>query len=266
MDYIDFEIDEERATITLRNPEYRNALTFGMAEEIKAAVDEVEDSDARCLVLTGSEGTFCAGGDIESMMEGLSGGFDADSLDEMIEEAALPVNRTVQRVYECDVPTVARVDGAAYGAGATLAIACDVVLANEAEAVFNFGFRRIGLSVDSGTSYLLPRAVGEKRAMDLVYSGEVIDAERAEEIGLISRAFPAEEFDERVAEYVDTVAQGPTVALSHSKEFVQGGITRSFDEVIEAEKEGLRACFTSEDFREGVNAFLSKEEPEFSGE
>jgi 2-(1,2-epoxy-1,2-dihydrophenyl)acetyl-CoA isomerase len=265
MDYIEYEIADERATITLSYPEYRNALTFGMAEEIKEVVDEVEESDARCLVLQGSEGTFCAGGDIESMMEGMAGGFDAESLDELIEDAALPVNRTVQRVYECDVPTIARVEGSAYGAGATLAIACDVVLASE-EAVFNFGFRRIGLSVDSGTSYLLPRAVGEKRAMDLVYSGDVIDAERAEEIGLISRAFSQEEFDERVDEYVDNIANGPTVALSHSKQFIQGGINRSFDEVIEAEKKGLRACFTSEDFREGVNAFLGKEEPEFSGE
>lgn len=264
MDYIEYEIEDERATITLSNPELRNALTLGMAEELTAAIDEIEDSDARCLVLQGSHGTFCAGGDIQSMMEGLSGDQSFDDMESLIEEAALPVNRSVQHVYECSIPTIARVEGPAYGAGATLAIACDVVLASE-EAAFNFGFRRIGLSVDSGTSYLLPRAVGEKRAMDLVYSAEVVDAERAEEIGLISRAIPDEEFDERVEEYVDNVATGPTIALSHSKQFIQGGINRSFDEVIEAEKEGLRACFTSEDFANGVDAFLSKEDPEFEG-
>ena len=264
MDYIEYEIDGERATITLSHPELRNALTFGMAEEIKTAIDDIEDSEARCLVLTGSEGSFCAGGDIESMMDGLDGGFEGEGLDDIIENAALPVNRCVQRVYECELPTIARVEGSAYGAGATLAIACDVVLASE-DAKFNFGFRRIGLSVDSGTSYLLPRAVGEKRAMDLVFSGDVVDAERAEEIGLISRAFDAEEFDERVEAYVENVANGPTVALTHSKRFIQRGINRSFDEVIEAEEEGLRACFTSQDFTNGVSAFLSKEEPDFQG-
>ncbi|MXR51342.1 enoyl-CoA hydratase [Halovenus sp. WSH3] len=262
MEYIDYDVVGETATITLRNPELRNALTLDMAKEITEAVERAEDGDARCLVLQGSEGHFCAGGDIKSMLENIS---DDRDVEELIEESALPVNRSVQHVYECALPTIAKVDGPAFGAGATLALACDVVLASE-RAEMSFGFRRIGLSVDSGTSYLLPRVVGQKTAMDLVYSGELLDADRAEQLGLISRVFPTEAFEQRSQEYIETVATGPTVALSHSKELLQHGGDRTFDEVIEAEADGLRACFDSEDFETGVQAFVNKQRPEFDGE
>lgn len=262
MEYIEYEVVGETATITLSNPELRNALTLGMAKEITEAIEEIEDGDARCLVIQGSGGNFCAGGDIKSMLEGLSG---EREMDEIIEEAALPVNRSVQAVYECSLPSIAKVDGPAFGAGATLALACDMVLASE-RAQMSFGFRRIGLSVDSGTSYLLPRVVGQKKAMDLVYTGELLDAAEAEELGLVSRVFPDDEFEQRSQEIVETVSTGPTVALKHSKRFLQHGLDRTFDEVIEAEEEGLRASFKSDDFETGVNAFLSKETPEFVGE
>ncbi len=261
MDYIQYDIVGETATITLTNPTLRNALTLGMAEEITEAIDDIEESDARCLVIQGSEGTFCAGGDIKSMLEGLSSDRD---MEELLENVGLPINRSVQRVYECSIPTVAKVDGPAFGAGATLALACDVVLASD-RAEMSFGFRRIGLSVDSGTSYLLTRAVGEKRAMDLVYSGDLLEAERAEELGLVSRVFPADEFEQHCQQYIENVATGPTVALKHSKDLLQHGVNRSFDEVIEAEKEGLRASFKSEDFETGVEAFINKQTPEFEG-
>ncbi|WP_336325325.1 enoyl-CoA hydratase/isomerase family protein [Halovenus sp. HT40] len=262
MENIDFEIDGETATITITNPELRNALTLETAKEITEAVERVEESDARCLVLQGSDGNFCAGGDIKSMLENLS--TDQD-IEELIEESALPVNRSIQHVYECSVPTVAKLDGSAFGAGATLALACDVVIASE-RAEMSFGFRRIGLSVDSGTSYLLPRAVGQKKAMDLVYTGELLDADRAEELGLVSRVFPTDEFDEQSQEIIETVTTGPTVALKHSKDLLQHGGNRTFDEVIDAETDGLRACFQSDDFETGVQAFVNKQTPEFEGE
>jgi enoyl-CoA hydratase/carnithine racemase len=262
MEYIEYDIVGETATITLTNPDLRNALTLGMAEEITEAIDRVEDSDARCLVLQGSNGNFCAGGDIKSMLENLSTDRDVE---ELMEESALPVNRSIQHVYECSLPTIAKLDGPAFGAGATLALACDVVLASE-RAEMSFGFRRIGLSVDSGTSYLLPRAVGQKKAMDLVYTGDLVDAEQAEELGLVSRVFPDESFEQQSQELIETVATGPTVALSHSKELIQHGANRTFDEVIDAEAEGLRACFNSDDFETGVQAFVNKQSPEFDGE
>lgn len=262
MEQIQYDLVEETATITLTNPALRNALTLDMASEITEAVEKAESSEARCLVVQGSEGNFCAGGDIKSMLEALS---DDRELEELLEDVALPINRSVQRLYECSVPTVAKVDGPAFGAGAALALACDVVLASE-RAQMSFGFRRIGLSVDSGTSFLLPRAVGEKKAMDLVYTGELIDAEEAEELGLISRVFPDDSFEQRCREIIEEISTGPTVALTHSKALLQGGINRRFDEAIDAEREGLRAAFASDDFETGVRAFINKETPEFDGE
>ena len=262
MEHISYDVAGDTATITIQNPELRNALTLGVATEISEAVERAEEEEVRCLVLQGADGNFCAGGDIKSMVENLS---TDREMEELIEESALPVEHSVQNVYECSVPTVAKVDGSAFGAGATLALACDMVLASE-RAEMSFGFRRIGLSIDSGTSYMLPRVVGQKKAMDLVYTGELVEAQRAEELGLVSRVFPTEEFDERSEEIIDTIATGPTVALKRSKRLVQNGVNRSFDEAIEAETDGLRACFESEDFETGVQAFINKQTPEFKGE
>jgi enoyl-CoA hydratase/carnithine racemase len=258
---VEYEIDGDLATITMQNPALRNALTLEAAQRIQEAIDEIEASDVRCAVLRGSEGTFCAGGDIESMLEGLH---SDRGTGELMEEVGLPINRTVQRVYECSVPTVAKVDGAAFGAGGSLAIACDLVLASE-RAEISFGFRRIGLSIDSGTSYLLPRVVGEKTAMELVYTGDLIEAEKAQELGLVNRVFPTEAFDERCSEVIETVATGPTIALKHSKQLLQRGGERSFDEAIEAEVESLGTVFETGDFSEGVTAFVERRTPEFEG-
>lgn len=261
MEHISYDVVDETATITIQNPELRNALTLGVATEISEAVERAEADEVRCLVLQGADGNFCAGGDIKSMVENLS---DDREMEELIEESALPVERSVQNVYECSVPTVAKVDGSAFGAGATLALACDMVLASE-RAEMSFAFRRIGLSIDSGTSYMLPRVVGQKTAMDLVYTGKIVDAGRAEELGLVSRVVPTEEFEERSQEIIETIATGPTVALERSKRLLQDGADRSFDEAIEAETDGLRACFESEDFETGVRSFINKQTPEFEG-
>ncbi len=259
---IEYEILDDRATITMNNPDLRNALTLDAATALTEAIDEIEESDVRCVVLEGSEGTFCAGGDIELMMEGITSERDTA---ELMEEAAYPINRTVQRVYECSLPMIAKVDGPAYGAGGSLAIACDVVLASD-RAEISFGFRRVGLSVDSGTSYLLPRMVGENTAKDLVYSGDLLDAEEAKEIGLFNRVYPVEEFEERADEYITNVATGPTVGLKHSKQLLQRGHDRTFDEVIDAEVESIATIFETEDFAEGVEAFLEQRSPTFEGE
>ena len=258
---VEHDVDGDLATITMQNPELRNALTLETAERIQEAVDAVEDSDVRCVVLEGSGGTFCAGGDIEAMVEGPVSDRETE---ELIRKVGVPINRTVQRVYECSVPTVAKVDGTAFGAGGSLAIACDLVLASE-RAEMSFGFRRIGLSVDSGTSYLLPRVVGEKTAMELVYTGDLLEASEARDLGLVNRVYPTDEFDERCAELIDRVATGPTTALKHSKRLLQGGGQRTFEEAIDAEIDSLCAVFETDDVSEGVNSFFERRTPEFEG-
>jgi enoyl-CoA hydratase/carnithine racemase len=262
MDPVEYDIREDRAIITMHNPELRNALTLETAELLTDAIGDIEDSDVRCVVLQGSEGAFCAGGDIETMIEGISSDRETE---ELMEEAAYPINRTIQRVYECSIPTVAKVDGAAFGAGGALALACDLVLASE-RAEISFGFRRVGLSIDSGTSYLLPRAVGEHKAKELVFTGDLLDADEAADIGLFHRVFPTEEFEQQSREVIDEIATGPTVALKHSKRLLQNWQGRSFDEVIDAEVDSIATVFETEDFTEGVTAFLEQRSPEFEGE
>jgi len=181
----------ETATITLHDPDVRNALSAEMAEELQSAVDSAIDGESRCLVVQGSGGYFCAGGDVKAMVEGVASDVP---IDQRIEEYALPVNHAVQAVAECPLPTIAKVDGPAFGAGAALAIACDLVLASE-RAKLSFGFRQVGLSVDSGTSALLARTVGVNVAKELVFTGELIDSDRAAELGLFNRVYSTDEFE-----------------------------------------------------------------------
>jgi 2-(1,2-epoxy-1,2-dihydrophenyl)acetyl-CoA isomerase len=262
MDQLQYDREGERAVLTLDNPESKNALSIEMARSIREAMDDIADSDARCVVIQGTEGAFCAGGDIESMLQAVSS--DAD-LGTLVEEIGGPVNRTVQDIYECEVPTIAKVDGPAYGAGASMAVACDLVVMSE-RAKLSFGFQRIGLSIDSGTSYLLPRLVGENTAKRLVLTDDVVGPEEALELGLAQEVYPTEEFDERAEAVIEPIATGPTVALSNSKMLIQNSLDRSIDEAIDHEIESLKEIFETQDFAEGVSAFMTDREPEFEGE
>ncbi len=252
----------DTAVLTLDAPDTRNAISLEMAEGLREGIAEAEESGARCVVVQGNGPTFCSGGDIETMAEGVSANVP---LERRIEEFALPVNRAVQAVAECSLPTVAKVDGPAVGAGGALAIACDVVLASE-RAEIGFGFREVGLSVDSGTSGLLPRVVGENVAKELVYTGELVDAERADQLGLFNHVYPVEEFEQRTQEVVDRIASGPTLALKHSKRLIEAGGGRSIAEAVEAEAEALAETLDSDDHAKAVLAFARGEEPEFTGE
>ena len=260
-DLVRFDVADETATITLNNPEVRNSLSVEMAEELIAAVEKAENSDARCLVVQGSGGFFCAGGDIKAMVEGVSSDMD---IDERVDDFGVPINRSVQAVYECPLPTIAKVDGPAFGAGGALAIACDMVLASE-RAKISFGFRQVGLSVDSGTSFLLPRQVGENVAKELVYTGELIDSDRGAELGLFNRVFPDSEFEQRSQELIDHVATGPTVALQESKRLLEAGTDRTFGEAVEAEVDSLRTALATADHAEGARSFVEQRDPEFEG-
>lgn len=255
------DIAGETATVTLEDPDVRNALTVEMAEAVRNAVERAEDADARCLVLQGGGDVFCAGGDVGAMMEAVAADVDVET---RIEDYAVPVNRAVQSVAECSMPSVAKVDGPAFGAGAALAIACDVVLASE-RARISFGFRQVGLSVDSCTSYLLPRIVGENVAKELVYTGEHVDSERAADLGLFNHVYPTDEFDRRAGDVVERIATGPTVALEASKRLIDAGLSRSIAEAVDAETDALDEVLRSEDHAEGAYAFAEGRDPEFEG-
>jgi enoyl-CoA hydratase/carnithine racemase len=254
--------DDGVATLTLNRPDNRNALSEPVSSGIVEKLDELESrSDARCLVVTGSGGSFCAGGDVNSMMELMS---DVVPLHEAVRRIQDQTSRAIQRVHEFYLPTVAKIDGFAYGAGANLALACDVQVMNE-EAFVSFGFRQVGLGVDTGTSYFLPRAVGSNTAKELVFTGENVGAERAVDIGLVNHAFPDETFEADVAEFVEKIASGPTVGLRASKQALARGFERSVDDAMAFEAAAQAAVFESEDHTEGATAFMEKRSPEFEG-
>jgi enoyl-CoA hydratase/carnithine racemase len=233
-----------------------------MGSAVVDALDELEgDGEARCLVVTGAEGSFCAGGDVTAMAERMSGEIP---LHEAVRGIQYETSKTLERVHEFYLPTVAKIDGVAFGAGANLAMACDLQVMSE-EARISFGFRQVGLAVDTGTSYFLPRSVGENTAKELVFTGELVGPERAEELGLVNRVFPAEEFDARVAEFLEPIATGPTVALCASKQALNGGFDRSIGDAMAFEAAAQAQVFESEDHEEGATAFVEKRDPEFEG-
>ncbi|WP_335999220.1 enoyl-CoA hydratase-related protein [Halorientalis halophila] len=254
-------VDDGIATITLNEPDSRNALTSPIKDGIVDALDEIEgDESVRCVVLEGAGGAFCAGGDINSMLEGLQG-------EVAPHEKVQSINRTstaLQRVHEFELPVIAKIDGAAFGAGANLAIACDVQIASERSRI-SFGFRQVGLAVDTGTSYFLPRIVGQNKAQELVLTGEMLDAEDAHDEGLFTQVYPDDEFEERATEYVDRIATGPTVALKTSKRLIRQGLNSDLDQAMANEAAGQAQVFETHDHEEGATAFMESREPEFEG-
>lgn len=262
-DPVALDVDEGVATLTLNRPDNYNALTAEMSAAIVDAIDDLEGrDDVRCLVVTGSEGTFCAGGDIDAMMALMS---DQADLHEAVERIQHETSRAVRRIREFHLPTVAAVDGVAYGAGGNLAIACDVLLASE-DAQISFGFRQVGLAVDTGTSYLLPRIVGENVAKELVYTGERVDSGRAADLGLFNHVYDRGSFDAEVDEFVDQLATGPTVALRTSKQALDQGLSVSLKQAQDNEAAAQAAVFETADHEEGARAFMEGREPEFRGE
>ncbi|ELY88999.1 enoyl-CoA hydratase/isomerase family protein [Natrinema altunense] len=256
------EIDSEGvATITLNQPERRNALSTAISDGISAALAEIEGGDARCVVIEGAGGAFSAGGDIESMVEGIENDIPADERVRALERSTNDLMRTL---IDFPVPTIALIDGPAVGAGANLALACDMQLASE-DAVFGFVFRQVGLSVDAGTSYLLPRVVGENVAKELVLTGDIVDADRAAELGLVNHVYGRDELEERVDEFVDTIVSGPPIALRHANRLVGEGLEKSLEQALTDEATAQGIVFETADHEEGVDAFFEDREPEYEG-
>ena len=259
-DAVLLDIEDGTATVTLNKPDVRNALTGDIADGLVDALDGIEDTDARCVVIQGSGGAFCAGGDINKMLEGLQE--DVPPHEKV--ESVMDTSEAVRAVYECPLPVVAKIDGAAFGAGANLAIACDTQVASASSRI-SFGFRQVGLTVDTGTSYFLPRIVGENKAKELVLTGEMLDAEAAGELGLFTKVYDDDEFEARAEEYVDTIATGPTVALKASKRLIRQGLESSLDQAMTNEAAAQGPVFATRDHEEGATAFMESRDPEFEG-
>lgn len=253
-------IDDGVAVLTLNRPEKLNAFAGDMRDQLVARLDDVAaHPDVRVLVLTGAGRAFCAGGDVEHMTALCEQGAPFDALAPLLDAG----EAVVRCLAALPFPVVAALNGVAAGAGANLALACDVRLASDA-ARFGETFARIGLHPDWAGTYHLTRLVGTAKALDLCWTGELIEAAEALRLGLVQHVWPAGRFETEWRAYAQRLAAGPQVALRATKASLKAAPARTLDECLAAERRAQEACWTSPDAAEGVRAFVARRSPRFA--
>ena len=248
------------ATITLNRPERMNAATPAMFGEIRDALDKISTDGARALVITGADRGFCAGADLGGRsFDG--GGSPGDASRRSLQTH---FNPTILALAGLDIPVVSAINGAAAGIGCSLALSGDIILAAKSAYLLQ-AFVNIGLVPDGGSSWLLSRAAGIPRAMEAMMLGERIPAEKAAEYGFITRCVDDDKLMDEAMDVARRLADGPTRALGMIRQLVRGAQTISLAEAMNCEAEAQRKAGNSEDFKEGVMAFLEKRAPKFAG-
>jgi 2-(1,2-epoxy-1,2-dihydrophenyl)acetyl-CoA isomerase len=260
-----YEVKVGVATITLNRPAVLNAISPQMIEELQAVLNTIrDDATVRAVVLTGAGRGFCAGADLKARQRVKPTEAPADAHHAGAERLRRTYNPLILAIRTIEKPFLAAVNGVAAGAGCNLALACDIVLASN-EARFGNVFVRIGLIPDCGGHFLLPRLVGFHKAAELMFTGDIIDAQEAEHLGLINRVVPHAELAQQARELAERLARGPTRAIGLCKRTLNVGMTADLAAVLEAEAEGQGLARQTEDHWEGVQAFLEKRPARFSG-
>jgi 2-(1,2-epoxy-1,2-dihydrophenyl)acetyl-CoA isomerase len=258
-DTVRYTVDGSVASITLNRPEARNALNTEMKEALLAVARQAAaDEQIRAVILTGEGRAFCAGQDLREHGEGLSAGADPS---EVVREHYNPIVKAIASMHK---PVIAAVNGAAAGAGASLAFACDLRLAAASASVL-MAFSRVGLGPDTGSSWTLLRLAGPARATELLMLAEPIDAARAAEMGLFNRVVPDEELAGQAKELAARLAAGPTAAYAGIKEALSFAATHTLPESLEKEAEVLAWLGRTADHRNATMAFVNKQQPVFEG-
>ena len=258
---IQFEMRGSICLLTLNRPDRLNALTVQVAKDFNAAVSEALESGARVIVLTGAGRAFCAGGDLREMQEiaGREGRVEA-----FFDEPLQILNESILLIRQTPVPFIAAVNGVASGGGCNLALACDLVIAAES-AKFNQAFIKIGLVPDCGGTFMLPRLIGWKRATELMFTGDLITAAQAAEMGMINSVAADGELMGQVMAMAEKLAQAPTAAIGQIKKLLEASAVNDYGSQLDKERKAQIESGKTKDFTEGVQAFLEKRPPRFVG-
>ena len=244
------------ATLTLNRPEALNTLDFTLMDAlIDAAADVAADDSLRVVVLRGAGRHFMAGGDLRTFAGELAK--PPKQRDADFRRVIGRLHSAIENFHRMPHPVVGQVHGAVAGFGLSLMNACDLVVAAD-DAYFASAYRNIALTPDGGGSWTLPRIVGTRRAMEIMLLGERFDARRALEMGLVNRLVPAAELERAVAAVVESLATGPVMAIRNAKRLLRESLGRTLSEQLDAEAVSFGACSGTDDFAEGIAAFLEK--------
>lgn len=250
------------AVLTLNRPDRLNAMNRDMQDEFGRAIKELgEDTDVKALILTGAGRGFCSGADVTGMTTSQN---DSHTSEEVLRRIRRPLGWQTVLLYRFPRPTIAAVNGPATGLGLSLAMACDIRIAAQS-ARFSAIFVRRAIVADNGCTYLLPRIVGMSRALELMYSGDIIDSAEAERIGLVSRVAPDESLMESCMELAKRLAAGPTLIQEMVKRLAYDGLNRTLEDQMLMESQSGDIAAITEDRKEGIHSFLEKREPVFRG-
>lgn len=256
-------VDREGAIgwIRINRPERLNAFVDDMRERLEAALSFLEqDTEIRCVVITGVGRAFSTGGDIAYMQE-LIENDDAAAFERLVRTGA----SIVQKIESMTKPVIAAINGPAAGAGACLALACDIRLASET-ASLGFTFTRVGLHPDWGGSYFLTKLAGLAVATEAVLTGTLVNAERCEKLGLFNRVVPADQLENTARSMAGQIASQPTGVIADAKRTLRASLHSALPDILAMEVDAQTRAFQSQDFREGINAFIEKRAPRFHRE
>lgn len=256
-------VREGVALITLNRPEARNALSDKLTPALRTQIRERgEDPDVGAILITGAGTAFCSGGDVKGM--GGRGARGQMSFEERLADLRWRQANLTGALVALRKPTIAALPGAAAGAGLAIALACDIRIAARS-AFVSTGYARIGLSGDYGIAWLLTRAVGSARARELMFTGERVDAERCERIGLVNRLFDEAKLQDEAFAFAKSLAEGPRLALASMKDNLDDALHIDYATALHREAERLVHASRTADHKEAVQAFVEKRKPVFKG-
>ena len=254
---IQFEKIDAVGKITLNRPEKYNSFVREMALALKDTLKNCANDDSiRCILITGAGKAFCAGQDLKEATDPKE-----PEIEQIVREHYNPI---IKKIRQIEKPIIAAVNGVAAGAGANLALACDIVIATQS-AKFIQAFSKIGLIPDSGGTYCLPRLIGLPKAAAIMMRGHPVSAKKAERMGMIYAVYEDAEFEIKSLELAKSISEMPTKGLGYTKKLLNHSLDNSLDEQLDLEAETQALSAKSEDHKEGIQAFLEKRSPVFTG-